>query len=112
LAALLAFGIDPAGFLDRTAFFFIRFVRLDFAIAEGFGAAARALSRAMASDTALAPTPGSSKEKPPPASRTMPISTPDATGSIRPRRGRGAAPSNAPMALTISRPSSSVMIVA
>ncbi|WP_292449917.1 hypothetical protein [Mesorhizobium sp.] len=42
----------------------------------------------------------------------MPISTPGATGSNRTARACGAAPSNAPMALTTSRPSSSVMMLA
>jgi hypothetical protein len=119
-AAKPAFGADLAGFLARDFLFatLALFARFGLAVAAGpgaqarFGSLARALSRAMARATAFASTPGCSKQKPAAASRTMPISTPDATGSTRPRRGRGGAPSNAPMALTISRPSSSMMIVA
>ena len=104
-----------AGFFERAAFFLARFglaVPAGFAARAGFAAPAGALSLAMARPTALPSMPACGKQKPPAASRTMPISTPAATCSIRPSRACGAAPSNSPMALTISRPSSSVMIVA
>ncbi|TIO51300.1 hypothetical protein [Mesorhizobium sp.] len=80
-----------------------------------FGAAA-AFSVDAAAAIAVWSRPWRGKPKPPTASigppRTMPMRTPGATSSTRPARRGRPEDSNSPIALTISAPWSSMMMVA